>query len=76
VQIKTDEQMMFAGSTEPCAIATLKSIGAIGGDKNKAHSDKLFKHVHEKLGISKDRSQNALTIVAERFLISGCTFSL
>uniref|UniRef100_A0A914WWG5 L-dopachrome isomerase n=1 Tax=Plectus sambesii TaxID=2011161 RepID=A0A914WWG5_9BILA len=55
VHVKAGEQMSFGGTTEPCALATLKSIGSLGGDRNKSHSDKLFKHVHEKLGISKDR---------------------
>lgn len=36
IQLTTDQAMVYGGSEEPCAYAELLSIGAIGGEKNKA----------------------------------------
>lgn len=47
--------MAFGGSTNPCAIATLMSIGALGVKENKNHSAAIFKLVSEVLGIPNDR---------------------
>ncbi|KAG0425099.1 hypothetical protein HPB47_027729, partial [Ixodes persulcatus] len=44
----------FGGSTEPCAIANLYSIGCLGDAENKKHSAALFKHVQKTLGIKGD----------------------
>ena len=38
VSVKTDVPVMFAGTEEPAAYGDLHSIGAIGGEKNKAVS--------------------------------------
>uniref|UniRef100_A0A6B0UTX0 L-dopachrome isomerase n=1 Tax=Ixodes ricinus TaxID=34613 RepID=A0A6B0UTX0_IXORI len=55
VHISTDQKMSFGGSTEPCAIANLYSIGCLGDAENKKHSAALFKHVQKTLGIKGDR---------------------
>ena len=36
VAVDTDRAMVFGGTDAPCAFAELHSIGAIGGEKNKA----------------------------------------
>jgi phenylpyruvate tautomerase len=37
--VTTDKPMIYSGTEEPCAFGELISIGAIGGDKNKAVGD-------------------------------------
>ena len=39
VSVQTDRPMCFGGTEEPCAFGELISIGAIGGEKNKAISE-------------------------------------
>ncbi|KAM4709772.1 macrophage migration inhibitory factor [Discoglossus pictus] len=50
VHIQTDQLMSFGGSTDPCAIGSLHSIGKIGGPQNKNYtkllSETLTKHLH------------------------------
>ncbi|KAF9815767.1 hypothetical protein SFRURICE_009284 [Spodoptera frugiperda] len=50
VSIIPDVQMSFGGSTEPCAIANLMSIGALGVEQNKKHAKVLFELVEQELG--------------------------
>lgn len=50
-----DILMSFGGSSEPCAIANLMSIGALGVEENKKHSKVIFEYVEKELGISTDR---------------------
>lgn len=47
--------MSMGGTTDPCAQATLMSIGMLGKEQNKSHSAVLFDHINKELGISKDR---------------------
>lgn len=47
--------MSFGGSTEPCAIANLMSIGALGVEQNKKHAKVFFELVEKELGVSNDR---------------------
>ena len=47
--------MLFGGSSEPCGQAKLMSIGKLGVEENKAHSDKISNFVEKNLGIKKDR---------------------
>ncbi|VDK17638.1 unnamed protein product [Anisakis simplex] len=54
-RINPGQQMTFGGSTDPCAICTLESIGAVGGARNNAHAEKLYKHIKEALGIPGNR---------------------
>nr|XP_037872130.1 macrophage migration inhibitory factor isoform X1 [Bombyx mori] len=47
--------MSFGGSTEPCAIANLMSIGSLGVEQNKKHAKVLFELVEKELGVPTDR---------------------
>lgn len=47
--------MCFGGSTDPCAIANLMSIGALGVEQNKKHAKVLFELVEKELGVPQDR---------------------
>ena len=47
--------MSFGGSSEPCAVANLMSIGALGVEQNKKHSKVLFDLVEKELGVANDR---------------------
>ena len=55
VTVQAGQDIIFGGTGDPCAFASLKSIGCLGVDENKSHSEKISKHVEEKLGIKKDR---------------------
>nr|XP_020654780.1 macrophage migration inhibitory factor [Pogona vitticeps] len=50
VHIVADQLMSFGGSSDPCALCSLHSIGKIGGQQNKAYTkllcDQLTKHLH------------------------------
>lgn len=47
--------MSFGGTTDPCAVANLMSIGALGVEQNKKHAKILFELVEQELGIKNDR---------------------
>ena len=55
VNIQTDSPLVFGGTEEPAANGTLHSIGAIGGDKNKAITKAIQEIVTAKLGVPNDR---------------------
>lgn len=55
VSIIPDVPMSFGGTTEPCAIANLMSIGALGVEQNKKHAKILFELVEQELGVKNDR---------------------
>jgi phenylpyruvate tautomerase len=55
VRVNPGQMMMFGGTTEPCAICELESIGAVGGAKNKKLVPPIMSHVEEALGISTSR---------------------
>lgn len=55
VSVIPDVSMSFGGSTEPCAIANLMSIGALGVEQNKKHAKALFQLVENELGVKNDR---------------------
>lgn len=55
VHIVPDQIMHFGGSTEPCALATLSSIGKIGAKQNKQYTPLLFDLVNKHLHISPKR---------------------
>ncbi|CAH0758702.1 unnamed protein product [Diatraea saccharalis] len=65
VSIIPDLPMSFGGTTDPCAIANLMSIGGLGVELNKKHAKVLFDLVEMELGIPSDRMyitfQNAPT---------------
>ena len=47
--------MSFGGSNEPCAYVTLMSIGKLGLDENKKHSNAIMTALEKHLGISPAR---------------------
>ncbi|XP_067911719.1 macrophage migration inhibitory factor-like [Heterodontus francisci] len=55
VHIVPDQMIQFGGSTEPCALGSLSSIGKIGSKQNKTYSKVLFELVNKHLHISPDR---------------------
>lgn len=55
VSIIPDVIMSFGGTTEPCAIANLMSIGALGVEQNKKHAKVLYELVEKELGVPTDR---------------------
>ncbi|XP_052798947.1 macrophage migration inhibitory factor homolog [Mya arenaria] len=55
VRLVPDQIMSHGGSTDPCASVQVFSIGAIGGEKNKNHSQAIGKFINSELGIPIDR---------------------
>lgn len=55
VTIVPDQLMAFGGTTEPCAIANLMSIGKLGTKENITHSKALFEKINSSLGILPSR---------------------
>ncbi|KAI5634220.1 macrophage migration inhibitory factor (MIF) domain-containing protein [Phthorimaea operculella] len=55
VSIIPDVHMSFGGSTEPCAVANLMSVGRLGVEENKKHAKVLYELVEKELGVSKER---------------------
>ncbi|XP_004636370.1 macrophage migration inhibitory factor [Octodon degus] len=55
VHVVPDQLMTFAGSSEPCALCSLHSIGKIGGSQNRSYSKLLCGLLAERLRISPDR---------------------
>ncbi|KAG8179972.1 hypothetical protein JTE90_016305 [Oedothorax gibbosus] len=55
VHINADQMMSWGGSTDPCAVAQLESIGQLGKAQNKKISAKLYEHIQNSLGIKPDR---------------------
>lgn len=51
--------MTFGGSSEPCALCSLHSIGKIGGAQNRSYSKLLCGLLTERLRISPDRCVGA-----------------
>nr|KAF6268354.1 macrophage migration inhibitory factor [Myotis myotis] len=47
--------MTFGGSSEPCALCSLHSIGKIGGPQNRSYSKLLCGLLAERLRVSPDR---------------------
>ncbi|KAB1255292.1 macrophage migration inhibitory factor [Ictidomys tridecemlineatus] len=55
VHVVPDQLMAFGGSSEPCALCSLHSIGKIGGAQNRSYSKLLCGLLAERLRISPDR---------------------
>ncbi|KAG8523141.1 Macrophage migration inhibitory factor [Galemys pyrenaicus] len=55
VHVVPDQLMAFGGSSEPCALCSLHSIGKIGGAQNRTYSKLLCGLLAERLRISPDR---------------------
>ena len=47
--------MSFGGTNEPCATATLLSIGRLGSEENKKHSNCIMNQLEKSLGIPPSR---------------------
>ncbi|XP_072519640.1 macrophage migration inhibitory factor [Salminus brasiliensis] len=56
VHIVPDQLMMFGGTSHPCALCSLHSIGKIGGSQNKQYSKLLMGILEKHLGISPGRT--------------------
>ncbi|XP_010368127.1 macrophage migration inhibitory factor isoform X1 [Rhinopithecus roxellana] len=59
VHVVPDQLMAFGGSSEPCALCSLHSIGKIGGAQNRSYSKLLCGLLAERLRISPDRYAEA-----------------
>ncbi|XP_046496754.1 macrophage migration inhibitory factor isoform X1 [Equus quagga] len=55
VHVVPDQLMTFGGSSEPCALCSLHSIGKIGGAQNRSYSKLLCGLLAERLRVSPDR---------------------
>ncbi|CAM2103202.1 macrophage migration inhibitory factor [Lepidochelys kempii] len=55
VHIAADQLMSFGGSTDPCALCSLHSIGKIGGQQNKSYTKLLCDLLTKQLHIPADR---------------------
>uniref|UniRef100_A0A8C4P6I2 Macrophage migration inhibitory factor n=6 Tax=Aves TaxID=8782 RepID=A0A8C4P6I2_DRONO len=55
VHIIPDQMMSFGGSTDPCALCSLYSIGKIGGQQNKTYTKLLCDLISKHLHVSADR---------------------
>lgn len=59
VHVVPDQLMTFGGSSEPCALCSLHSIGKIGGAQNRSYSKLLCGLLAERLRVSPDRCVGA-----------------
>lgn len=55
VQVNPDQVMSFGGSSAPCAICSLHSIGKISAPQNKAYSAMLSALLAKRLRVPADR---------------------
>lgn len=55
MHIIPDQMMSFGGSTDPCALCSLYSIGKIGGQQNKTYTKLLCDLISKHLHVSADR---------------------
>lgn len=51
IHVIPDQMMTYGGSTEPCAMCTLNSIGKIGVEENKEHTKVLTEKISSELGV-------------------------
>ncbi|VDN08205.1 unnamed protein product [Thelazia callipaeda] len=75
VHVNSGQLMTFGGSTDPCAVCVLKSIGCVGGSVNNSHAEKLFSLLSADLKISKNRCYiEFVDIKASEMAFNGRTF--
>ncbi|XP_074640737.1 macrophage migration inhibitory factor-like [Tubulanus polymorphus] len=55
IHLNSGQRMTFGGSTDPCAVMSLESIGKISADENRRYCPELTEAVHNALGISPTR---------------------
>ncbi|XP_063313121.1 macrophage migration inhibitory factor [Pelobates fuscus] len=76
VHIVPDQMMSFGGSTDPCALCSLHSIGKIGGTLNKTYTKLLSDVLSKQLHISADRCYiNFYDLNAANVGWNGSTFA-
>ncbi|OZC07814.1 putative phenylpyruvate tautomerase [Onchocerca flexuosa] len=75
VHVNGGQAMVFGGSTDPCAVCVLKSIGCVGPNVNNSHAEKLFKLLADELKIPKNRCYiEFVNIDASAMAFNGSTF--
>ncbi|KFD60936.1 hypothetical protein M514_26879 [Trichuris suis] len=57
VHINGGQKITFGGTDGPAGFGQLLSLGGVGGEKNRSHSAKLFKHLTDGLGIPGNRRE-------------------
>ncbi|XP_069476000.1 macrophage migration inhibitory factor isoform X1 [Ambystoma mexicanum] len=76
VYIVPGQMMSFGGTTDPCALCSLHSIGKIGGPQNKAYSKLICDLLAKQLHISADRVYiNYVDMNAANVGWNGSTFA-
>lgn len=55
VCVQAQQMMTFGGTTDPCALIEVMSIGKLGVEENKVLSKIIFDFIKEKLGIEGTR---------------------
>nr|QIN85943.1 macrophage migration inhibitory factor 1 [Dirofilaria repens] len=75
IHVNGGQAMIFGGSTDPCAVCVLKSIGSVGPNVNNSHCEKLFKLLADELKIPKNRCYfEFVNISASAMGFNGSTF--
>uniref|UniRef100_A0A915PZA7 L-dopachrome isomerase n=1 Tax=Setaria digitata TaxID=48799 RepID=A0A915PZA7_9BILA len=75
IHVNSGQAMTFSGTTDPCAVCVLKSIGCVGGSVNNSHADKLYKLLNEELKIPKNRCYiEFVDVDASSMAFNGRTF--
>ncbi|XP_053326731.1 macrophage migration inhibitory factor [Spea bombifrons] len=76
VHILPDQMMSFGGSTDPCALCSLHSIGKIGLSQNKSYTKLLSDILSKQLHIPPDRCYiNFYDLNAANVGWNGSTFA-
>ncbi|XP_054999491.1 macrophage migration inhibitory factor-like [Sorex araneus] len=76
VHVVLDQLVAFGGSSEPCELCSLHSMGKIGGAQNRTYSKLLCNLLTEHLSISPDRSYiNYYDMDAANVGRNGATFA-
>ncbi|XP_030074615.1 macrophage migration inhibitory factor [Microcaecilia unicolor] len=76
VHILPDQLMSFGGSSDPCALCSLHSIGKIGGPQNKTYSKLISDLLKKTLHIPADRIYvNYIDMDAANVGWNGSTFA-
>ncbi|XP_032769712.1 macrophage migration inhibitory factor-like [Rattus rattus] len=76
VHVAPDQLMTFSGTSDPCALRSLHSIGKIGGAQNRNYSKLLCGLLSDRLHISPDRVYiNYYDVNAAKVGWNGSTFA-
>lgn len=70
VCVQAQQMMTFGGTTDPCALIEVMSIGKLGVEENKVLSKIIFDFIKEKLGIEGTRYIYE-RVKVHKFVISG-----